>query len=82
MGKNEKTIFKFGFKFEKIEMCHENLKWNNWNFSFLILIFFLFEIWNENFYLIFLKICLTISPNGNEKAIEMKKLYISFMPPR
>jgi hypothetical protein len=25
---------------------------------------------------------LAISPNGNEKTIEMKKSYISFMPPR
>jgi hypothetical protein len=43
--------------------------------------FFIFEIWNENFCLNFFK-NLAISPNGNEKTIEMKKSYISFMPPR
>jgi hypothetical protein len=50
-------------------------------FHFLNLEFFIFEIWNENFCLIFFK-KLAISPNGNEKTIEMKKSYISFMPPR
>jgi hypothetical protein len=43
--------------------------------------FFIFEIWNEIFHLIFFK-KMAISPNGNEKIIEMKKSYISFMPPR
>jgi hypothetical protein len=41
---------KFGLKFENFEICHKKLKWKNWNFSF-----FIFEFWNENFCLIFLK---------------------------
>jgi hypothetical protein len=48
--------------------------------------FFKFEIFHFlnfkcKFLFIFFK-KLVISPNGNEKIIEMKKSYISFMPPR
>jgi hypothetical protein len=50
MEKNGKiSILKFGLKFENFEIYHENLKWKNWNFSFLKFGIFIFEIWNEIF---------------------------------
>jgi hypothetical protein len=40
--KLKKTILKFGLNFEKFEICHEILKWKNWNFSFFKFGFFIF----------------------------------------
>jgi hypothetical protein len=44
MEKTEKTILKFGLKFENFEICHENSKWKNWFFS--IFKFGIFHFWN------------------------------------
>jgi hypothetical protein len=42
MEKIEKTILKFWLKFEKIEICHENLKWKIEFFIFFKFEFFYF----------------------------------------
>jgi hypothetical protein len=54
-GKIWENDFEIWMEIWKNEICHENLKWKNWKFSFLNLKIFIFEIWNENFCLIFLK---------------------------
>jgi hypothetical protein len=57
------------FEIWKTEICHKNLKRKNWNFSFFLnLKFFIFEIWNENFRLNFLK-------NWPYHQMEMRKQF-------
>jgi hypothetical protein len=71
---------------KKIEICHENVKWKNskififeiWN-DFLKK-FSLFENWTENFRLKFEKN--GYITRGKWQIFEIKKSYISFMPPR
>jgi hypothetical protein len=75
MEKIEKNDFQIW-----IEICHENLKWKNLKFSFLK--FENFHFWNLKWKFLFIFLKLAISPNGNEKTIEMKKSYIWFMPLR
>jgi hypothetical protein len=59
---------------QKFEM--KKLKFSIFKFGFFSFLKFEMKI-----FVYFLK-NLVISPNGNEKRIEMKKSYISLMPPR
>jgi hypothetical protein len=84
-GKNwtKNRFWNLNWNLKKNEICHEKLKWKNLNFfvfEMKKIKIFIFEIWNKNFRLKF-DFFLAISLEEN-KEIEMKKSFISFMPPR
>jgi hypothetical protein len=80
MKKLKKIDFEIWIEIWKNWNMSRKFEMKNWNFSFFNVEFSIFEIWNENFCLNFLKI--GHITKWKWKKFEMKKSYISFMPLR